>query len=82
MCNLHMENELLMHSVKSVGKTMKTNIRVVHCFTLFGAHQHDKYTSHLVSSFSFSMEKGVVQVSCIALFIYGGLRVFMIAMDI
>ena len=30
-----------MYSMKSVGKTMKINIRVVDCFALFGAHQHD-----------------------------------------
>ena len=40
MCHLHIENELLMHSMKSVGKTMKNNIRVVDCFALFRAHQH------------------------------------------
>ena len=46
MCHLHIENELLMNLLvmKSVGKTMKTNIKVVDCFTLFEAHQH--YISH------------------------------------
>ena len=41
MCHLHIENELLMHCMQSVGTTMMTNIRVVECFALFGAHQHD-----------------------------------------
>ena len=41
MCHMHIETDLRMHSMKRVGKTMKTNIRVVDCFALFGAHQHD-----------------------------------------
>ena len=41
MCHLHIENELIMYLIKSVEKTMKTNIRVVDYFALFGAHQHD-----------------------------------------
>ena len=34
MYHLYIENELIIHSKKSVGKTMKTNIRVIDCFTL------------------------------------------------
>ena len=41
MTSAHRENELLMHCMQSVGTTMMTNIRVVDCFALFGAHQHD-----------------------------------------
>ena len=41
MTSLHIENDLLMHCMQSVGTTMMTNIRVVDCFTLFGAHHHD-----------------------------------------
>ena len=41
MCHLHIENELLMHCMQSVGTTMMINIRVVDCFALFGAHQHE-----------------------------------------
>ena len=39
MPSAHIENELLMCSMKSVGKIMKINIRVVDCFALYGAHQ-------------------------------------------
>ena len=39
------------------------------------------FESHLVALFSFSMERGV-QVSCIALFIYVGLRVLMRCMTV
>ena len=38
---MHIENELLMHCMQSVGTTMKTNIKYLDCFALFGAHQHD-----------------------------------------
>ena len=40
---MHIDNELLMHCMQSVGTTMKTNITLnfLDCFALFGAHQHD-----------------------------------------
>ena len=41
MCHLRIENDLLMYSMKIIGKSMKTNIKVVDYFILFGAHQHD-----------------------------------------
>ena len=40
MTSAHRENKLLMHCMQCVG-TVMTNIRVVDCFALFGAHQHD-----------------------------------------
>ena len=38
------------------------------------------FESHLSSSFSFSEKKRVVQVSCVAMLIYEGIRVFMYVM--
>ena len=42
---MHIENKLLIHSIKSVEEIMKTNIREVDCFTLFEAHQPDIITN-------------------------------------
>ena len=38
---MHIENDLLMHCMQSVGTTIMSNIRVCDCFALIGAHQHD-----------------------------------------
>ena len=41
MFHQHTDNEFLIYLIKSVGKTMKTNIGLVDCFALFGAHSHN-----------------------------------------